>query len=62
MELIVTIYCRPPLDEMDPKFEADVKEALKAAELTALESQLRIEIASKLREEALSRRDQIYLV
>lgn len=60
--LINTAYCRPPLDELDHKFEGHVKEALKAAELTILESQMKIEIASKLREEALSRKDQNFLV
>ena len=38
---------------MDPKFEKDAKAALKAADLAALEPQLRIQIASKLQDEAL---------
>ena len=31
--MLNTAYCRPPLDEMDPKFEPDLEEALKAAGL-----------------------------
>jgi 4-hydroxy-tetrahydrodipicolinate synthase len=33
MGVIDTAYCRPPLDEMDPKFQPHVEEALKAAGL-----------------------------
>eukprot|EP00980_Cylindrotheca_fusiformis_P016675 scaffold5024_cov136-Cylindrotheca_fusiformis.AAC.4 len=62
MGLIDTAYCRPPLDELDPKFEEVVKKALKAAELPIMESEMSVEIASRLREEALSRRDQNFLV
>jgi len=35
--LIETPYCRPPLDELDPKFHADVEKALEAAGLLAFD-------------------------
>jgi len=49
--LIDHAYCRPPLDEMDPKFEFEVSEALKQANLYLMESQLAFEINTKLREQ-----------
>ena len=46
--LVDLAYCRPPLDEMDPEFHGTVEEALKEAEFSILDSNLKAELQLEL--------------